>query len=182
MTTQQIAVPYETMVRNLFNAMDSSTEALVHASIGIAGESVEVLATLVVDYQSYAAKRENQIEELGDVYFYMTAFALTLQEGALSVPRETAIYVPALAIDYLVIFSGDLLDNVKKLWVYKKSWNAIETKRLLDKCNYAYQNVLKVLNIAHEEVIVYNQTKLGKRYPAGVFVATDAVNRADKAA
>lgn len=67
-------IPYSQMVKNLFAKMDSETLELLHAAVGISGESGELLDA-VKKHWAYGKELDvqNVMEELGDLVFYMQA-------------------------------------------------------------------------------------------------------------
>ena len=71
MTTQAKTLfpPYSQMVMNLFKPMDGVGSKMMHAAIGMAGESAELRT---------ATGRKNLLEECGDIEFYMEAAWLQL--------------------------------------------------------------------------------------------------------
>jgi NTP pyrophosphatase (non-canonical NTP hydrolase) len=65
---------FERHVGILFKPMETQTEMLLHAAIGIAGESGEIIDTVKRHWIYDAAlDHGNLLEEAGDVLFYTTA-------------------------------------------------------------------------------------------------------------
>lgn len=74
---------------------------------------------------------------------------------------------------------GELLDAVKKNWVYGKP---VDRDNLLEEMGDAYFYMRKILNIygwCHQDMINANTRKLLKRYPTG-YTDEAAIARADK--
>lgn len=68
--------PYSEMVAGLFkcNQFNKDAEALIHSAVGISGEAGELLdAVKKVWAYGKLIDRQNIIEELGDLEFYMEA-------------------------------------------------------------------------------------------------------------
>lgn len=75
--------------------------------------------------------------------------------------------------------AGELLDAVKKLWVYGKELDRVNAIEELGDLEFYLQAIRSLLNVTREEVIVANITKLLKRYPTGYTDAL-AIARLDK--
>lgn len=85
--------------------------------------------------------------------------------------------------------SGELLDVVKKVFLYNKAWSDLNEEKLdalthvleeLADHRFYYQKFLNMLNITDEDVCAYSYTKLSKRYASGRYSDTQAQQRADK--
>lgn len=67
-------VTYEMFVGRLFKQMGDFNGSLMHAAVGIAGESGEVIDAVKKAWvYNKPLDRANLHEELGDIYFYMVA-------------------------------------------------------------------------------------------------------------
>ena len=70
---------YKQFVNGKFKSMPSAKEDLLHAVMGIAGESGEVLDAIKKHYfYNKPLDLENVIEELGDIEFYLQAMRMCL--------------------------------------------------------------------------------------------------------
>ena len=86
---------------------------------------------------------------------------------------------------------GELLDCVKKVFIYGKDWTAPDPKtgqtaleNLMEELGdfrFYYQKLLNMLGISDEDVQAANFVKLNKRYASGHYTDAQALERADKA-
>lgn len=77
--TVSLEAKYERFVNGKFKSMPSAKEDLLHAVMGIAGESGEVLDAIKKHYfYNKPLDLENVIEELGDIEFYLQAMRMCL--------------------------------------------------------------------------------------------------------
>lgn len=75
--------------------------------------------------------------------------------------------------------SGEVLDHVKKTWVYGKPFDYAKVlEEMGDTLHYFTMMCIK-MGISWEDVIANNVTKLKKRYPNG-YSDADAIARADQ--
>lgn len=75
--------------------------------------------------------------------------------------------------------AGELLDAVKKTWVYGKELDRANVVEELGDLRFYMQAMQDLLSITDEEVIEGNKAKLLKRYPVGYTDAL-AIARLDK--
>lgn len=85
---------------------------------------------------------------------------------------------------------GELLDCVKKVFIYGRSWTERDPKtgmapieNVLEELadfRFYYQKLLNMLNLTDDHVLDYSYVKLGKRYGTGVYSDKQAQDRADK--
>lgn len=76
--------------------------------------------------------------------------------------------------------SAEILDHMKKLWVYDRPF---EREKVIEEMGdtFHYFTMLMIkMNVTLHDVMANNVTKLRKRYPNG-FSKADAIARADKA-
>ena len=169
---------YPEMVRNLFKE-DTPANMLIHAAIGLAGETGELRA---------AVDRKEAIEEGGDITFYMEALRQRLPQNRgnmelLSEVVDSPYYKPnhATAVDNIHIISCQILDYCKKHWVYGKPLEeftiAWHLELLEIQINYY---CVEMLGLTPEQVKYQNQAKLMKRYDAGKYSNEAAIARKDK--
>lgn len=189
MTEQRIpatvlrTVPYDQMVTNLFKPMGSREASLLHAAIGISGETAELLV---------ADSIENIVEELGDMEFYIEA-GYQMLGGRRSALADELVLEASDPAQHQVLgtvtiamstTAGRLLDLAKKGWVYNKPLDdnaerAIRYELMRLEC--MMEQLLDMVGVLRTTVLRTNQTKLGKRYPQGVYTDHAAQVRADKA-
>lgn len=175
--------PFHEMVANLFNAANFNNQAagLMHAAIGISGEATEFL---------FHENNTNFMEEAGDLEFYLEAlyqqaslseFAVVLYEARAE--HADVIQPTELAYNQILQSAADILDQAKKIWVYNKPLDGT-VKNLFAIYIGTIQGALIRLyawkNMDRAQVINFNQTKLGKRYPGGVYTDAHAQARLDK--
>lgn len=156
---------------------------LHHFSTGIVGEVLEL---------ERATSRENQLEEIGDVCFYIEHGWLTVEkivelEGWPTIPRRQVLRLNsnaslAMEFDTLRYHAGQLLDKTKKVWIYKKPVKIdllIEVADRLNACEFYLTYVANLMGFALPEAIAANHSKLSLRYPDG-YTDKAAQARADK--
>lgn len=76
--------------------------------------------------------------------------------------------------------AGELLDAVKKTWVYGKELDRANVLEELGDLEYYLQAMRNLLGLTREEVIAANVTKLRRRFPEG-YTNAHAIARLDKA-
>lgn len=172
--------PYPLMVGQLFKVgkeLGNQHGNSMHAAIGIAGEASELFMSI---------GRNHMVEECGDIEFYLEALIQNVDgiEAHLQ-PQLLPVMGLAAVLNALMVSGGELIDAVKKGWVYNKplDLDAIGThitmvRHALD-CLYSYMGVTQHL------ILFINQQKLigpNGRYPLGVYSDAAAQARADKQA
>lgn len=69
---ESLIITYKDFVKNLAKPLANSTEDMLHAAVGISGEAGELLDAIKKNWiYNKPLDRENVIEELGDLNFYM---------------------------------------------------------------------------------------------------------------
>lgn len=171
---------YYEFVQTRAKWMPSIAEDLHHASTGIMGEVVEFL---------FAKDREEMIEELGDLEFYVAHFELATEKF---VPADKRYRVPRRRVDLfpnrnfseaqsaLLRFAGELLDLTKKAWIYNKELQVQDFAPVYYGLISAMWDLHKFLATSEAELKFKNVEKLRKRYPDG-YTDEAAQARADKA-
>lgn len=76
--------------------------------------------------------------------------------------------------------AGELLDAVKKNWVYEKPLHLENVIEELGDLEFYMEVLRQELYISREDVLLANLKKLGKRYPEGLYSNAQAIERADK--
>jgi NTP pyrophosphatase (non-canonical NTP hydrolase) len=74
---------------------------------------------------------------------------------------------------------GELLDAIKKHWVYNKPLDRANVIEELGDLEWYMQALRTLLDITREETLLANVEKLGRRYPAG-YTDFHAAARLDK--
>lgn len=85
---------------------------------------------------------------------------------------------------------GEMLDCVKKVWIYGKTWDQVDPKtdqtpleNLLEEAadnRFYYQKLLNMTGLTDEDVQAYSYHKLRQRYATGFYSDAQAQARADK--
>lgn len=75
--------------------------------------------------------------------------------------------------------SGEVLDHMKKMWVYDKPFDRDKVLEEMGDVLHYFMMECICMNVTFAEVMVNNMAKLRKRYPNG-FTKADAIARADK--
>lgn len=178
---------HQQMVTNLFKKMEGAGAEMLHAAIGIAGESGELRT---------ATKRKEIIEECGDLEFYIEAAWQKIPNRAQLEMQKISFIGLATAenitlgtvVDNISIIGSELLDFAKKVWVYQgakgdRDESIAATLRLL---RLNLDKLYEMTGITREDVLTGNQDKLlGSktevgRYAAGTYSDAAALARADK--
>jgi NTP pyrophosphatase (non-canonical NTP hydrolase) len=75
--------------------------------------------------------------------------------------------------------TGELLDAVKKSWIYNKTLDEVNLLEEIGDVMWYLQHIANHLDITLEYAMIENMAKLEKRYPMG-YSDSDAIARADK--
>lgn len=75
--------------------------------------------------------------------------------------------------------AGEILDAVKKTWVYGKSVDVTNIIEELGDLEFYMQALRNLIYTSRDEILLRNMDKLAKRYPDG-YSDTAAIERADK--
>jgi hypothetical protein len=154
--------------QEILNTLTAEKVHLLHMALGIAGEVAELTG---------ATCRENFVEELGDLRFYVQGVlqGLGVEEGDLDVPL-----VEGASITQLILVAGDVVDQIKKFTVYNKP---VEDTNILGAVVVLLSNLRAMeefSGLTYEEVHTANVEKLSKRYPELKYSDASAQARADK--
>ena len=76
--------------------------------------------------------------------------------------------------------SGELLDAVKKCWVYQKDLDVDNVIEELGDLRFYMQVIMNTLHISEYQVLSHNAAKLSKRYAGLKYSDSAAQTRADK--
>lgn len=177
---------YSLMISRLFKQMPEVPFAsAMHAAIGLSGEAAEWLA---------ANNRKNVFEEGGDMEFYIEALK---QHVAADIEGAVALQVQDLravnctigsVFTNVVTITGDILDVVKKSWVYSSSdkpkpLNHAEITRLVMVLELNLELIYEMFGTDRKEIQHLNQVKLigpGGRFESGFYSDSAAIARKDK--
>ena len=140
--------------------LDDHKAHLAHMALGIAGEVLELQA-------SYS--RENTIEELGDINFYVYGALLHLPEQVHQV-HYTGVSP----------FS-DAVDLMKKYAIYGKQIDFDLLRSVLISCVFEVKRLCIENDLYYPDIVEHNKTKLLKgRYKTGSYSDEQAIKREDK--
>jgi len=151
---------------------------LWHHATGIAGEAGELLENAIG-----AQGLGNYIEELGDLYFYITGYkaAAGIEVTYCNIEGLDSWIDNLLggATD-LAVLSANLLDATKKHLIYESPLDLPEVRNTLAAIEYTIYTIAVSLLTTLDEILAYNIEKLSaKRYPQG-YSNQAAADRADK--
>lgn len=172
-------IPYHIMVQKLFKVgkeLGNQYGNAMHAAVGIAGEVKELLC---------AENRDNFVEECGDLEFYLCALQQSVPDLAwdsvdLATLRPSTFQ--ALQVD-LQNASGDLLDIIKKGWVYNRPIDDSDLLDVYEKIRAALTNLYDFINVDTPTIQLCNKEKLigpNGRYKGMAYSDEAAQARADK--
>lgn len=170
---------YTEMVADLFKPMPTKIAMVIHAAIGLAGESGELRE---------AVDHKEAREEAGDLTFYLEALRQQLPPNNGNVELLTEVtsspyYRPshATVVDNIHIISSQILDVAKKAWAYEKELDTFSLSWLVElfqiQLNYCCS---EFLGVPVEQIKYANQAKLMKRYKGGKYSNAAAIAREDK--
>lgn len=181
-------IDFSEMVQGLFKSGEKMKAELsardleaMHVIIGLSGEAAELLIPHIGDI--FAKERENILEELGDIEFYLeklrSLYNLNKDQDGFSIPVSYK-HGAKDACDRIIVIVGNITDIVKKEVIYRKK---INTQNLIEQL-ISLEMLLNVVRLTHsftkEEVIQGNIDKLGKRYKGLKYSDQAAQDRADK--
>lgn len=189
--TDTIFPKYEDMVRKLFKqGLPGNHADLLHAAIGMAGESGELHA---------ATDRKNVLEELGDLTFYAVAARLYLAPCMLKMITPPLsgwddyppVPVPlSVAMDRLHVATSEFLDQSKKLWIYNRDiWGKNTADNLCDSlaeiescivCIERHYGFTKADTHLANKIKLLGTPEQKGRYASGEYSDEQALARADK--
>jgi hypothetical protein len=183
---ERVYPDYRFMVKGLFKIMPGNNhEALLHAVIGISGETAELMAS-----QDIA----NTIEECGDLEFYVEAACQQLPAMSITMSdvqevtasaRKRALQFNGNMAQAMSVIAGDILDLVKKSWVYGKALDLGKMTLLIVELELVLTAFYLDIGVTKRAIRHANQVKLigpGGRFESGFYSDAAAIARADKAA
>lgn len=175
---------YPSMVKCLFKQMPGHGAVMLHACIGIAGETGEL---------RMACTRPDIFEESGDLEFYIEGAWQAMQASVVdrlkmvsnfqfiaeSDVRATHVNIGNL-MDNIHSVGADILDHAKKVWVYEDGNRDEQIATLLCILEYNLLRLYELLGTTRTEIRALNMTKLGKRYSSKQYSNEQALARKDK--
>ena len=155
---------------------------LWHAATGVAGETSEILDAVMAGETGGALDRDNLIEELGDMEFYLEQTRQNLGLAReVTLPDYDMVGYDLLGIACsLAVAGGTLLDLAKKVAIYKKAVAPEDFIRTLRMAEVSMAAMREHLGVSREVTLQGNIDKLSIRYK-GLNYSDDAAQaRADK--
>lgn len=158
---------------------------LQHMSIGVAGESTELLSAVAyATYTEADMDMENVLEELGDMEFYEQGIRAPLgisYEACLARAKVTNPVSCILEAAILVAVQGGLvLDAVKQAGIYGKPLNPEAILQELAQLLYHKAEFYTLAKFTRDQALEHNMAKLAVRYANFVYSDKAATDRADK--
>jgi hypothetical protein len=185
--TTLVRPSFEQMVKDLFKLSVGHGAPMMHAAIGIIGESGELRT---------CSSRKDIVEESGDLEFYVEAAWQQVKYAT----RET--YFQSYANDNLLLHCGEItlgnvldkihvssslvLNHAKKIWVYEDGSRDADIVIHLCHIEVFLLSLYEMIGITRQEIRTANQDKLlgnekiRGRYMTGVYSNEQALARADK--
>lgn len=178
---------YPSMVGCLFKLMPGHGAVMLHACIGIAGETGELRMSTKRD-------GDNSIfEECGDLEFYIEAAWQAVVSPKVNrlemvskfqVIAENEVRVTHVNIgnvmDNIHSVGADILDHAKKVWVYEDGNRDEKIGTLLCVLEFNLLKLYELLGTTRADIRAQNMAKLGKRYATKQYSNEQALARADK--
>jgi hypothetical protein len=175
---------FEQMVKDLFKVMEGPGAAMLHAAIGIAGETGELRQALT---------RKNQLEESSDIEFYIEAMWQQMPLTRETASQEYPPYCLCLrtvdagnALDHIHVEACEILDHAKKVWVYGSGDRSEHIMPHLLALSFYMGQYYELIGVTREDILRINQDKLlgnekiAGRYATGKYSDEQALARADK--
>lgn len=163
---------------------------ILHMAVGISGEAGELLSAIAnLTVFGNALDKDNVVEELGDMEFYMEGL-----RAGMGITREECLQVKADAVAFdnllnsimISITAGDLLDLVKKATIHSKNVDRFKILQELGRLEVYMDGLRTVVGLTREQCIQANVNKLvagaNARYASGQYSDEQAHARADKQA
>lgn len=183
---------YQLMVKALFKDFGDQHKNILHAFVGQSGELGELIDA-VKKHWAYdkPLDRDNVLEELGDLHFYMTAFEQTI---SLTVPpdacwekaAEMIRSSPPADVEYILKLLLGMQNAIGYIssGLLKQESSLADTLRVAmayTKVEVAFAVLAQYFGYTMQEIEAANMDKLSKRYPDKVFKSEHAQQRLDKA-
>ena len=169
-TSERESIRYDIFVQRLLKPLPEQLNAL-HIAVGLAGELGELFH-----------ESADEVEEYGDYEFYFQAalnhYGLThINCVSLNTHNE---FVKGVDENEFVYWTGQLIDCIKREYIYGKSREVERVITCLDAINIYLIDTYTDMNTSRAEILQANALKLEKRY-AGLYYSDEAaISRADK--
>lgn len=165
-TAERETIRYDDFVRKLLKPLPENLNAC-HIAMGLAGELGELFI-----------EDADEFEEFGDYEFYLQA-ALSHYNLTHDSTYPTN-FITGVADDEFVYWTGQLIDCIKREYIYLKSRELERIKECLGTLNMYLLDQYTEMGTSRAEILQANAIKLEKRY-AGLYYSDEAaIARADK--
>jgi hypothetical protein len=177
----------------IINELTPLSAHLLHMAVGIAGEAGELCKAVYGKNDVARIDKENVIEELGDLEFYLEGLRQGLQLARnqtvpldIKFPNTAASDITVIKDNSikLNIESSILLDFIKKSAFYVKPVKIEKVIESLTKINLLMLIIRDRFDVTYEETIEHNINKLATgenaRYKDAEYSNERAIDRADK--
>lgn len=159
--------------------------SVIHAVFGICGELGELSGGIeFCQYNNELLDKENILEELGDLEFYLEDLRNKLQLTREQICScETVCRVPngLLRMSFhMWLYSNNIMDEVKKAVIYRKGINSEKILINLSKLEYILGAFYIAAGFTREQALEHNMNKLAIRYNGFNYSDQQAQQRADK--
>lgn len=160
------------VIREELTELDVS---LIHHAIGFSGEVAEMLEGSIEDV-------ENVQEEIGDALFYLTGLVQDCPITQYQYKQADTLLDARSVLVELSITAGKILDQVKRLVIYRKQIELSDLEDLVHEAESLLDAYAALADLTLEDCLKANIDKLAnKRYPNG-YSDQAAIARADKVA
>lgn len=145
---------------------------LWHHATGAMTEATELLAY---------TDRENLVEELGDLEFYLVGVALNVGVTRDTTKKHFAEHDSSVDFEEIVVHVGEVLDAVKKVVIYNLTPDVGRIQEEFYSIDAHLAKIYRDKGVTREDALRANMEKLAKRYPGFDYSDARAAERADKA-
>lgn len=178
--------------RSIIETLSDYSADLWHGATGVAGEGGELLEGLLKLPEKFtgpelAAVRENVVEELGDLFFYIEQI---VQRTGIQIDWDavcTFARNQELTADrilhhgmHVAVYASQVLDTIKKCAIYNKELDIAALTGQLSLLGRHMVTVGYMFGVEKVEALAANIKKLSKRYEGLQYSDAAAQNRADK--
>lgn len=157
---------------------------ILHAVLGIAGEASEVLGWVLLAETDSDEFRKRRLEEYGDMFWYIALYC-RVRHCTIDYLASLALATdfgesPTRMIHHLVVESGTVLDEWKKVIFYKREPDLQMFDRRIGEVILILKMLIDQDDASLTSVLKTNVDKLKARYPAGF--SEDKANNRDTVA
>lgn len=157
--------------QDIIDSLTPQKAHLWHMASALLGEVAELADALSI--------KENIVEELGDVEFYLEGFRAAM-EWELVLPQISQNFFDLpQAFHFFHTAAGNLFDFTKKYVIYNKDLAPETVGELMD-CHRGLAHIYYLLGLDRRDVLAANIAKLSKRYKDLTYSDKSAQERKDK--